>query len=147
MNDLQALIDWFEHLSPATVDRVPDLYAANAEFKDPFNEVRGTEAIARIFRHMFTQVDAPRFVIGSRFGSEGDEGDEGGVMLLWDFHFRSRGPLAPQAMSVRGATHLRFDTQGRVILHRDYWDAAEELYAKLPLVGWLMRGLQRQARA
>jgi hypothetical protein len=50
-------------------------------------------------------------------------------------------------MTVRGATHLRFDAQGRVILHRDYWDAAEELYAKLPLIGWLMRGLQRQARA
>jgi steroid delta-isomerase len=90
---------------------------------------------------MFTQVDAPRFAVGSSFRGED------GVMLLWDFHFRSRGPLAPQAMSVRGATHLRFDGQGRIILHRDYWDAAEELYAKLPLVGWLMRGLQRQARA
>jgi hypothetical protein len=144
MNDPQALIDWFEHLSPQTLDRIPQFYAANAEFKDPFNEVRGTDAIAHIFRHMFTQVDEPRFVIGSRFSGQGDEE---GVMLLWDFHFRSRGPLAPQAMTVRGATHLRFDGQGRVILHRDYWDAAEELYAKLPLVGWLMRGLQRQARA
>ena len=141
MNETQALIDWFEHLSPQTLDRIPQFYAANAEFKDPFNEVRGRDAIAHILRHMFTQVDEPRFVIGSRFSGED------GVMLLWDFHFRSRGPLAPQAMSVRGATHLRFDGQGKVILHRDYWDAAEELYAKLPLVGWLMRGLQRQARA
>lgn len=141
MNDPQALIDWFERLSPQTLDRIPQFYAANAEFKDPFNEVRGTDAIAHIFGHMFTQVDEPRFVIGSRFSGED------GVVLLWDFHFRSRGPLAPQAMSVRGATHLRFDDQDKVILHRDYWDAAEELYAKLPLVGWLMRGLQRQARA
>ena len=143
MNDLQALIDWFEHLSPATVDRVPDFYAANAEFKDPFNEVRGTEAIARIFRHMFTQVDEPRFKIGSRFGGEGDEGD---VMLLWDFHFRTKG-RRPQAIRVRGASHLRFDAAGKVVLHRDYWDAAEELYAKLPLLGPLMRGLQRMGRA
>jgi len=143
MNNLQALIDWFEHLSPATVDRVPDFYAANAEFKDPFNEVRGTEAIARIFRHMFTQVDAPRFVIGSRFGGEADEG---GVMLLWDFHFRTRG-RRPQAIRVRGASHLRFDAAGKVVLHRDYWDAAEELYAKLPVLGGLMRCLQRMGRA
>lgn len=141
MHDPEALIRWFEHLSPQTLDQVPRFYAADAEFKDPFNEVRGTDAIAHIFRHMFTQVDEPRFVIGSRFSGAD------GVMLLWDFHFRSRGPLAPQAMSVRGATHLRFDDQGWIILHRDYWDAAEELYAKLPLLGWLMRGLQRQARA
>jgi len=48
---------------------------------------------------------------------------------------------------VRGATHLRFDAAGKVVLHRDYWDAAEELYAKLPLLGVLMRGLQRRGRA
>jgi len=140
MNDPQALIDWFEHLSPATVDRVPDFYAADAEFKDPFNEVRGTEAIAHIFRHMFTQVDEPRFVIGSRFGGED------GVMLLWDFHFRTRG-RRPQAICVRGASHLRFDAAGKVVLHRDYWDAAEELYAKLPLIGPPMRLLRRMGQA
>jgi steroid delta-isomerase len=28
-------------------------------------------------------------------------------------------------------------------MHRDYWDAAEELYEKLPLVGALMRWLKR----
>jgi len=140
MNDPQALIDWFEHLSPETLDRIPQLYAADAEFKDPFNEVRGTEAITHIFRHMFAQVDAPRFVIGNRFG-----GDDG-VMLLWDFHFRTRG-RRPQAICVRGASHLRFDAAGKVVLHRDYWDAAEELYAKLPVLGALMRYLQRRARA
>ena len=143
MNDTQALIDWFEHLSPQTLDRIPQLYAANAEFKDPFNEVRGTEAIARIFGHMFTQVDEPRFKIGSRFGNAGDED---GMMLLWDFHFRTRG-RRPQAIHVRGASHLRFDAAGKVVLHRDYWDAAEELYAKLPVLGALMRYLQRMGRA
>jgi steroid delta-isomerase len=143
MNNAQALIDWFEHLSPQTVDLVPQFYAADAEFKDPFNEVRGTAAITRIFRHMFTQVDEPRFVVGSRFSGEGDQG---GVMLLWDFHFRTRG-RRPQSICVRGTSHLRFDAAGKVVLHRDYWDAAEELYAKLPLLGALMRGLQRRARA
>lgn len=140
MNDPQALIDWFEHLSPETVDRVPEFYAADAEFKDPFNEVRGTDAITHIFRHMFTQVDEPRFVIGSRFS-----GDDG-VMLLWDFHFRTRG-RGPQAICVRGTSHLRFDAAGKVVLHRDYWDVAEELYAKLPVLGALIRGLQRIGRA
>jgi len=30
-------------------------------------------------------------------------------------------------------------------LHRDYWDAAGELYAKLPLIGAVMRWLRRRA--
>ena len=30
-------------------------------------------------------------------------------------------------------------------MHRDYWDAAEELYEKLPLLGALMRWLKSAA--
>jgi hypothetical protein len=39
------------------------------------------------------------------------------------------------------------DEAGRITVHRDYWDAAEELYEKLPLVGRLMRWLKRRANA
>jgi hypothetical protein len=57
-------------------------------------------------------------------------------------HFsRSRG----EAMTLRGATHLRYGDTGLVVVHRDYWDAAEELYEKLPAVGALMRWLKRRA--
>mgnify|MGYP003402137732 FL=1 len=48
---------------------------------------------------------------------------------------------------MRGVSHLRFDAEGMVNYHRDYWDAAEELYMKLPAVGWLMRGLRRMISA
>ena len=40
---------------------------------------------------------------------------------------------------------LVFNEQGLVTMHRDYWDAAEELYEKLPLLGGLMRWLKRRA--
>ena len=141
MTDLDALIRWFENLSPENVNEFSRFYAADAEFKDPFNEVRGTPAIERIFAHMFTQVAEPRFVVGSRFS-----GDDG-VILLWDFHFRTKPPLPSKPMTARGATHLRFNAEGKINLHRDYWDAAEELYAKMPVIGCLMRGLQRLGRA
>jgi steroid Delta-isomerase len=32
-----------------------------------------------------------------------------------------------------------------VVFHRDYWDAAEELYEKLPVIGALMRWLKKRA--
>ncbi|MDQ5877497.1 MAG: hypothetical protein QG638_228, partial [Pseudomonadota bacterium] len=48
---------------------------------------------------------------------------------------------------MRGVTHLRFDAAGRVDYHRDYWDAAEELYMKLPAIGCLMRGLKKAIAA
>ena len=140
LQNLEPLVSFYETLTAENVGRLDRFYSADAVFKDPFNEVCGLKAITRIFRHMFIQVDAPRFLFTGRFFGEA------GVMLLWEFHFRTRrAPL--QTLCVRGSTHLRFDDDGKVILHRDYWDAAEELYAKLPVLGWLMRRLQRMSRA
>ena len=138
---IDEVVRYFETLSEASVERLGEHYAADAWFKDPFNEVRGVAAIARIFRHMFVQVDAPRFVVNERIV------DANGAMLAWDFHFHARGPGLRGAQRIRGVSHLRFDADGKVDYHRDYWDAAEELYARLPLLGALLRGLRRRIAA
>lgn len=135
--DLDRLIDFYQTLTPATVPRFAEFYAADAWFKDPFNEVRGLAAIEGIFDHMFRQVSEPRFVVSERIV------DEGGAMLVWEMHYRMRLPGARGAQVMRGVTHLRFGDDGRVVYHRDYWDAAEELYMKLPAIGCVMRGLRR----
>ena len=140
MTALDDLIAWYENLSPETVVEAGRFYASDASFKDPFNEVRGIGAIEHIFRHMFVQVEEPRFVVTGRFSGED------GAMLLWEFHFRTHG-LGAQALCVKGASHLRFDAAGRVAEHRDYWDAAGELYARLPLIGAPMRLLLRMGAA
>jgi ketosteroid isomerase-like protein len=127
----------FEQLSPADMPRLAEVYDEAAQFKDPFNAVQGVAAIARIFEHMFATLEAPRFVVRERLAS----GDQ--AFLTWDFQFRTRG-AGVRAMSVHGASHLRFGADGRVTLHRDYWDAAEELYEQLPLLGALMRWLKRR---
>jgi len=40
-----------------------------------------------------------------------------------------------------------FSDAGLVTLHRDYWDAAQELYEKLPVVSSLMRWLRKRANS
>ena len=132
-----AIQDFFATLTRESVGNVRNVYAADAHFKDPFNDVRGVERIERIFAHMFDQVEDPRFVIVDTL-VDGDQ-----AFLTWLFHFRRHGSHAE--MTIRGATHLRFDATGRITMHRDYWDAAEELYEKLPLLGSLMRFLRRRA--
>jgi hypothetical protein len=75
----------------------------------------------------------------------------GACFLVWEFHFAPGKPGADPVPPdrhwvIRGGSHLLLDAAHRITLHRDYWDAAEELYAKLPLIGPVMRWLQRRAR-
>jgi hypothetical protein len=67
------------------------------------------------------------------------------AFLTWEFRFRFKRFDTTTLQAVRGASHVVFNEQGLVTLHRDYWDAAEELYEKLPLVGGVMRWLKKRA--
>jgi hypothetical protein len=134
---LRELIDFYQSLTPERVGELPRFYAADAYFKDPFNEVRGVADIERIFARMFRQISQPRFVVTHSCAESSD------CFLVWELQFTSRRLSGGPGQTIRGASHLRFDSSGKVGYHRDYWDAAEELYARLPAVGWLIRLLRR----
>lgn len=136
-----ALARYFETLSPASVAQIGHYYAAQARFKDPFNDVTGIREITRIFEHMFVALIAPRFVVTQQI-CQGAQ-----CFLTWEFRFQFRNYQTGTEQVILGASHLVIDAQGLVVLHRDYWDAAEELYEKLPVVGSLMRWLKRRANS
>ena len=135
------LVEFFETLSPASLERLETFYTPRAYFKDPFNEVRSVAELRGIFSHMYQTLEQPRFVVTECIV------DGGQCFLTWDFEFRFKRFDSARLQTVRGASHLKFGADGRVYFHRDYWDAAEELYEKLPLVGALMRWLKQRARA
>jgi ketosteroid isomerase-like protein len=138
---LEAVVHFFEHLQATDVSRISELYTADAQFKDPFNDVHGTAAIEHIFNHMFDSLDAPRFVITEQV-LQGTQ-----AFVTWDFLFVIPRMDDGRTQTIRGATHFVFREDAgvwRVAVHRDYWDAAEELYEKLPVVGSLMRWLKKR---
>ncbi len=129
------LVVCYESLTLTGLADLGACYAEDAQFRDPFNQVEGRAAILRIFEHMFATADAPRF----RVTWQMVQGRE--AVLGWEFQLRLRG----RPGVIEGVSHLRFDAAGQVVAHRDYWDAASELYEKLPVVGagvaWLRRRL------
>lgn len=135
---LTRVVTFYETLTEQTLPQLRDLYDANAYFKDPFNEVNDIAAIEKIFAHMFVSLHEPRFVVTTKI-AQGSE-----AFLTWDFEFRIKKYKPNITQTIRGASHLRFDEAGHVVFHRDYWDAAEELYEKLPLIGTLMRFVKRR---
>ena len=139
---MQAAVDRivarFESLSLQDLPLLAEIYTPDAHFKDPFNEVQGVAAIQAIFAHMFESLDGPRFVIRERIVQGGQ------CFLSWDFVFRMK-RFSTDEQVIRGGSHLMLAADGRIAVHRDYWDAAEELYEKLPVLGALMRWLKRRA--
>ncbi|MBC8007483.1 MAG: nuclear transport factor 2 family protein [Prolixibacteraceae bacterium] len=134
---IEAILHFYETLTPERVRDFGFYYSDDAYFKDPFNEVQGLEDIRRIFARMFQQVIDPRFVVREKVG------DARGLFLVWDMRFRMKSWKPRQQQIIRGVSHLRFGEDDKVTYHRDYWDTGEELYGKLPLIGGAVRFLRR----
>lgn len=134
---LQDLVEFWQSLTPASLQHLGTYYTEDASFRDPFNAVKGLPAIHKIFEDMFERLVDPKFSVLEVI-ADGDR-----AFLLWDFSFGIRALKPHHIRRIHGGSHLRFAPDGRVCAHRDYWDAAGELYAQLPVLGSLMRALAR----
>lgn len=126
-----AYIRCFESLQPDSVDSLRALVSEDIYFRDPFNEIRGVDNFIAVFRHMYATTSAPRFTV-TRSDIVGST-----AYLHWRFEFG----LGGRQLNIDGVSELRLNDDGRVCSHIDHWDAASQLYVKLPLIGWLFRWL------
>ena len=129
-----ALACWFETLEPVGLEDIESIYHDTAVFRDPFNAVVGVRAIRAIYQHMFSTLLQPRFIVTGKL-VEGRA-----CMMTWQFLFQK----GKNAYTIEGCTHFELNAQGLIILHRDYWDAAQELYEKIPLLGTVLRWVRRK---
>jgi steroid Delta-isomerase len=130
----QMIAQWFEAMTATSLASIDQVYAEQAHFCDPFNDVRGRQAITAIYAHMFENLTEPRFVI-----TEIIEQDNR-IFMSWRFLFQWRA----QSFDIPGGTRFRIDEQGLIADHQDYWDVAQGLYEKLPVLGWLLRRLRQR---
>jgi limonene-1,2-epoxide hydrolase len=135
----QAWIDVFTQLGqqgPPTIEQLARITAETVRFRDPFNELSGRASVLKLLEHTQRQIQDVSFEVT-------DQAESGQrVYLKW----RMRGRLRVLGQwRVTGMSELLFDDAGRLLLHQDYWDAAEQFYAHLPIIGWLMRRLRSLA--
>lgn len=132
----RAYMAFYQTISPQTVEEIRALVAADVHFKDPFNDVRGADRLVRLLQKMFEDATDVRFELV-------DQALSGSLCFVrWRFFFRPRRFAGGAAWPVDGVSAIRFDQQGRVVEHIDYWDAAGQIYERLPLIGRVLRALR-----
>lgn len=136
---LRQYIRFYETLTPETLSQLDKITTPSVRFKDPFNDVVGRAAYRKILENMFRDVSPPTFKV-----SETAWSDTGHAVIKWRFRCTAK---RIGALDIDGLSHLRFDARGRVKEHVDYWDAAEYFYARLPLIGPLVRWIGRRLSA
>jgi steroid Delta-isomerase len=144
MNTLErarAYARYFDTLTPASKHTLKALVHPDVRFVDPFNDVRGAKRLMAVFDHMFETTKDPRFVTEPP-AVAGDT-----AFIKWRFTCTIEQRFYQQAMRIDGVTEVAFDDDGLITAHIDHWDAAGQLYEKLPLLGGLLRLVRQRLAA
>lgn len=132
---LDGYIDAFERLTPDTLDSLRPHCTDDIRFVDPFNDLSGIDRFIGVFRHMYEVLEEARFEVTDR--ALGDQA----TYIRWRMHARRKGQS--EAFEIVGMSELRQADDGRVSTHIDHWDAAGQLYERVPVIGWILRRLRR----
>lgn len=112
------------------------LYADGAYFRDGFKEVVGIEAMEAYFQKSAEGIESCTFDI------QGVAVDDGNYYFRWVMHLRmKRSPDDP--IQTVGMSHVRYDAEGKVIFHQDYWDTGA-VYEKIPVMGAVIRWIKKK---
>jgi steroid delta-isomerase len=129
---LQRYTDCFAQLSPENLDTLAAVMTDDVHFIDPFNDVTGLNKVEEIFRHMFHNLEDAKFTVTH---SAVDAAGAGRGLMRWELDSRLNG----KPYRIVGMTEVGFAADGRINEHIDHWDSGQQFYAKIPVIGWLLR--------
>ncbi|WP_421240232.1 nuclear transport factor 2 family protein [Aeromonas enteropelogenes] len=133
---LARFVALYQQLDRQQLHRLSEVYADEVIFIDPAHRIEGLAALSDYFAALYQRLAYCRFVITSQ-QQQGRQAWLGWTMTF--SHPRLRGGAA---VTVEGVTRLEFDEEGKVCLHRDYFDLGAMLYEQLPLLGPLVRAIK-----
>ena len=136
---LDKYIEYYETLTHRSVRLLEKIADPQMQFKDPFNEVEGVDNVVEIMRKMFDDVENPQFEVEDKAWGGGGRT----AYIKWIFMFGSES----KRQMISGMSEVMFTPYGLVASHRDFWDAAENIYEQVPVLGSILRMIKKKLAA
>ncbi|MFO7993507.1 MAG: nuclear transport factor 2 family protein [Marinobacter sp.] len=128
----------FNNLCAGNMAELGTVYGDNVKFTDPFSSVQGIDELTEYFTDAYANVIS----CGFEFGEPVINGSD--VCIPWVMNLQHKRIRKGKSVKVDGISQLVIQ-KGRVVSHRDYFDAGQLLYENLPVMGGVIRWIRNQA--
>jgi len=119
-------------------ENVTAVYAEQTYFRDAFKQFTRAEDIRAYMLAGLKPLDDAEFVFNrvARSGSD--------YYLDWTMRLDfKKTPPGTWEESI-GVTHMRFNAEGKVIFHQDYWDPTDIVYSRIPIAKQLIAFVKKK---
>ncbi len=139
---LARLQGYFTQMSPESVrQKSAAVYSDEAYLNDNIVGIFGLAKVTDYFVHAAGQAEVLDVAFLDVARSETD------YFIRWRMTVQVAALNEGAPIVSYGATQFRFNQQGQVVLHRDFWDAATGLHEQLPYIGGIMNFVHAKLEA
>ena len=129
--------NFLAHLDEKTArEEAEKVYAPDAFLNDTLKTIHGAPAIRDYFIKTAQGLESMTVC----FDDVAVSGNT--YYFRWTMDTRMKNLSRGKNVRTIGVTMVRFDPQGRVILHQDFWDSAQGVWDHVPVLGVVIRWIQ-----
>jgi len=132
----------YDQLAPGRIEGLESLYSPNVRFTDPFHDIEGLADLQAYFEAMYSQVAVCTFA----WGPAGSSADGTSLFQEWTMTLRHRTFRPRQTIELPGCTRMTV-REGRIVAHRDHFDAAALIHDRIPVLGAILRRVRASVGA
>lgn len=137
---LERFAEFFSSFAADRIDRLLHLtYSPDLYFNDTIKSFTDLKTLGHYLKESAEAVEDCRVTI-----EEHTRTAHGEYLIRWKMMIRFKKMKKGVDTWTVGMSHLRFDADGRVAYHQDYWNAADGIYEHIPLLGGFIRMIKRR---
>jgi hypothetical protein len=114
------------------------VYAPDAYLNDTLVTHHGPEEIQKYFLNTAETMTSYKVTIDDT-ASSGNE-----HYVRWTMVFSAPKLNGGKPVESVGMSHVRFNGDGQVIMHQDYWDSGFNIYGQIPVLGGAIESIRRR---
>jgi hypothetical protein len=130
----QSLLSDFK--APDFSERIPEVYADELFFNDTIKTLYGAEDLQAYLTETAEAIDKGTVEFLDVVTSNGN------YYFRWQMTIRFKKLARGEEKRSVGMSHIRFDADGKVVLHQDFWDSTAGLFEHVPALGWMLRSVK-----
>ena len=115
-----------------TEDNLRATYAEDVYFNDTFATLNGIDELVEYLGNTVNMMESAQVKILDVAKSESD------YYVRWEMDMEFYAKSKKINSRSIGVSQLRFNADGKIIYHQDYWDSANAFYQHLPVIGGLV---------
>ena len=135
---MEQFLNVYRNLTLDNLSTLGEIYTEDIRFIDPAHELNGLTVLTSYFKNLYENINHIDYDFVHPMRVDGQ------CYLQWHMRFSHPRLKRGADITVHGTSFLQFNSEEKVHFHQDFFDLGSMIYQHLPLLGTIIKSLNRK---